>query len=290
MKSPYQMVFQQELLEIIENASRAFGFRMAILDADFREAAPLRHHPVSDYCRMIQHDLGLLESCRRNDRVQCEKARQGGKPHIYTCHAGLAEAIYPLLMDRSCIGYILVGQFRLEEGIPGGILKAAAPACREDLQKAHKSLEIYEKGRIDSVLKLLMVTVNYLLEHKIVSVRQNVLADKLREYVLENIERPISVEEVTRLLHRSISSINQSLKAVTGKSFKQFSLAVKMERAAELLLSSSQMTVAEVASRVGMEDPFYFSRIFHKHHGVSPRAYRTENRGGSDPSAQSASR
>lgn len=47
----------------------------------------------------------------------------------------------------------------------------------------------------------------------------------------------------------------------------------KVNRAAELLLTQS-MSVGEVASVVGYEDPYYFSRVFKKRFGYSPRDFR----------------
>jgi len=45
--------------------------------------------------------------------------------------------------------------------------------------------------------------------------------------------------------------------------------------AARALLGDTDLPVAEVARRVGIADPGYFSRLFGRTHGVSPRARRT---------------
>jgi transcriptional regulator GlxA family with amidase domain len=45
-------------------------------------------------------------------------------------------------------------------------------------------------------------------------------------------------------------------------------------RAVELLEQMPNRPVAEIARLVGFEDPFYFSRQFHKHIGHSPSASR----------------
>ncbi len=53
-------------------------------------------------------------------------------------------------------------------------------------------------------------------------------------------------------------------------------------RAAVSMLQNTSLTVAEIAKRVGFDDPYYFSRKFHRHFGVSPRAFRC---GGKDDAA-----
>jgi len=41
------------------------------------------------------------------------------------------------------------------------------------------------------------------------------------------------------------------------------------------LLGKTTMPVKEIALRIGYEDPLYFSRVFRKETGVSPRGFRT---------------
>jgi AraC-like DNA-binding protein len=52
----------------------------------------------------------------------------------------------------------------------------------------------------------------------------------------------------------------------------QMLLRLKMGRAAELLLHSD-MLIKQVADAVGFADPYHFSKIFKKVHGVSPRTF-----------------
>lgn len=274
MISAFEVVFQEELLNIFDHITRAFGFRVSVLDPSFREVAPLRLQPVCGYCRIVQEELNLLPACWENDRRQCLRAREENRIHYYTCHAGLAEAIYPLFVEKECIGFILVGQFRMDRGIPADLLRKAGPETAAELRRAYEELPAYDTEKLTSVLELLKITTKYIMEHRIVSVKQNLLADKLMAYIKERNHETPRVEEAAGAVHRSVSTVNQTLKAVTGKSFKQLSLSLKMEKAAELLLAYPHLAVAEVSRKVGIEDPFYFSRLFRKIHGLSPREYR----------------
>ena len=44
--------------------------------------------------------------------------------------------------------------------------------------------------------------------------------------------------------------------------------------AAKSLLVNSNISIGEISSRIGFDDQYYFSRIFKKMTGVSPRKYR----------------
>ena len=52
-----------------------------------------------------------------------------------------------------------------------------------------------------------------------------------------------------------------------------------MRKAAELLLNTNA-SVAEIALAVGLENEFYFSRLFKKRFSLPPSGYRREFRGG----------
>jgi AraC-like DNA-binding protein len=50
-------------------------------------------------------------------------------------------------------------------------------------------------------------------------------------------------------------------------------------RAKEMLLTTSY-TVAEIAGRVGFDNAAYFSHIFHREVGCTPRAFRAQRMSG----------
>ncbi len=56
---------------------------------------------------------------------------------------------------------------------------------------------------------------------------------------------------------------------------KQFVIRQRLQMASALMHESG-LTVAQIAARVGYEDPYYFSRLFRYHTGRSPRDYRRE--------------
>lgn len=64
----------------------------------------------------------------------------------------------------------------------------------------------------------------------------------------------------------------------TGYAPMDYFLRLKIQRAGQLL-DTSALRVAEVASEVGCDDAFYFSRLFKKITGQSPRDYRNVPKG-----------
>ena len=71
----------------------------------------------------------------------------------------------------------------------------------------------------------------------------------------------------------SRASLYTKFKRVSGVSPRQYREYAILRRAIPLL-ESLDLSIAEIAERVGMPDQYYFSTRFHKFSGFSPRAYR----------------
>jgi AraC family transcriptional activator of pobA len=84
-------------------------------------------------------------------------------------------------------------------------------------------------------------------------------------------------------LHMPPAALSRALSQVTGKGTKEHVLDRVMVEAARLL-RFTDLTVQQVALRVGYDDPLYFSRAFKRHFGASPMAYRDQSRGRTIPS------
>ena len=59
----------------------------------------------------------------------------------------------------------------------------------------------------------------------------------------------------------------------TGRTFPEYLTALRVERACGLLRNSS-LSISEIASAVGIDDYFYFGKVFKKATGISPGEYR----------------
>lgn len=86
--------------------------------------------------------------------------------------------------------------------------------------------------------------------------------------------RTIALSELARAAHMSPFHFTRRFKASTGFTPMEYLEKFRISRAQELILSHPGMSLKEVAAASGFGDPAYFSRIFHKRIGVSPREYR----------------
>ncbi|MCQ2432029.1 MAG: AraC family transcriptional regulator, partial [Clostridia bacterium] len=95
-----------------------------------------------------------------------------------------------------------------------------------------------------------------------------------KRQMADRIHQPITMEGLAERLHISRKYLSALFVRYEGIPPKQYLNRLRLERAAELL-SSTSYSITDVACSVGFPDVLMFSRFFHTHTGMSPTEYRT---------------
>lgn len=90
-------------------------------------------------------------------------------------------------------------------------------------------------------------------------------------------EEPVTAQDLARALGTSGRTLNRRLKEATGETPKQFIDRVRFETA-RMLLETTNCSVKQLAASSGYSDTASFRRAFYRHSGMTPAAYRTQNR------------
>ncbi|MGV3615102.1 MAG: helix-turn-helix domain-containing protein [Fimbriimonas sp.] len=98
-------------------------------------------------------------------------------------------------------------------------------------------------------------------------------------YVADNLNRPLTLEEIAAHVHVSPRHLTRLFTAFAGTSPLRYVMTARLDRASGLL-TGSDLPVKEIAERVGFGDVHHFTRCFARHFGVPPAAYRRGERGG----------
>ena len=110
-------------------------------------------------------------------------------------------------------------------------------------------------------------------ELEIVSLDEQLVKDATC-YVEDNLDNAdISVETMAEALAMSRVHLYKKLTSLTDLTPSEFIRQIRLQHA-EQLLRKSQLTVAEVAYRVGFNNPRYFSKYFKEMYGMMPSEYK----------------
>jgi AraC-like DNA-binding protein len=94
-----------------------------------------------------------------------------------------------------------------------------------------------------------------------------------RCFLLDHSAEPIDMRALAKRLGLSYSRFRSMFKAHTGAAPHQYQLDIRTNKARDLL-TGTNLTITEIADRLGFSSVYYFSRLFKKREGVSPRQYR----------------
>ena len=95
----------------------------------------------------------------------------------------------------------------------------------------------------------------------------------LRAYIDSHYGEDLSLSEMASRFYLSRYQISRLFKQVVGVNYQDYVLSVRMKEAARRLTYTDER-LYEIARAVGFDEPSYFSNVFKKTYGLSPRAFR----------------
>ncbi len=98
------------------------------------------------------------------------------------------------------------------------------------------------------------------------------LINAIQEYIDSNLNGKLQLNEVAEVFGLSPAYLSVLFKKSTESGFSEYVNTKKIDRAKEMLLSGD-MKIYEVADSLGFESAYYFSKVFKKVDGHSPREY-----------------
>lgn len=102
----------------------------------------------------------------------------------------------------------------------------------------------------------------------------NTLEARVERFVMTNLDRTMRMQEVADSVGLSYAYFSSLFKETVGVSFSQYLLRIRMQEA-HRLLGYAELSVEEVATRVGYKSPKHFSRVFHSYFNVRPSDLRS---------------
>ena len=96
---------------------------------------------------------------------------------------------------------------------------------------------------------------------------------KAVSYIMEKCTDKISLKKIAESLHTSPSYLSMLFKQEMGLTITDYLNQARIERSCELL-SKSTLSLLEISLQSGFEDQSYFSKVFKRINGITPKEYR----------------
>lgn len=219
-------------------------------DCYLEVAGKIYHASKGDLCLL---PAGMEQSYYLSDSQQMKK---------YWCHFGA-----------------MIGERQMSEVIASPVIVPVQD--REKIEKLFQKLVFhYEQRKALGVLQQRAILLELLYEYfsacDEITVCPSVYSKEfscIMDYIDAHYDQNIKLEELASLIHLQPNYFIKYFKKNFGDSPMKYVNKLRIEKAKKLLKESS-IPVAGIAKQVGIEDSYYFSRLFKKYAGVSPKSYR----------------
>ena len=140
-----------EIISLEDILKQLYAISGILIDVYDLEGHSVARYPDTGayFCSLVTRNSQGCERCGRDNREAFATVREEHKVHIYRCHMGLYEAVFPLYHYGRLAGYMMTGQ----------MLEKREGAAEEVMQKARQMNLGSEEEIAEGVKKLVRMRV-----------------------------------------------------------------------------------------------------------------------------------
>ncbi|MBC8766363.1 helix-turn-helix transcriptional regulator [Arenibacter sp. BSSL-BM3] len=144
-----------------------------------------------------------------------------------------------------------------------------------DFKKKNEELGLSAYMETHGILKILLS--RFIKDAHSQSPKSNVKKEfgMVLNHIHENLHEPLTVKHLAEFCHLNTDYFSRVFNENFGMRPNKYIQSKRIERA-QLLLLSTNNSLKQIAERVGLENPSYFTRIFKNHTGKTPGSFREE--------------
>ncbi len=231
----------------------------------------------SAFCSRVKSVPSLAAACNACEERAIQRAKEQKSAHVWRCHAGMNEYIYPVIKDDVLLGYFMIGQFRLtgETAPPfDHDFVEKMTLEREALMALYQQLPCIPDEKIQAARRLLHTISGYLYYKNLVQRREVPLVAQVERYISGHLTQPITIDDICGALTVSRSKLCHEVRREKGMTVVEMVNQARIEMVARRLERGESVKSAAFAS--GFSSVSYCSRVFSQYMGISPQRYQMD--------------
>ncbi len=199
-------------------------------------------------------------------------ASQHSRGFVHRCWKGLLEVAVPIEREGVHIATLLAGQWRDPDHSPASLSRLP-----KKWQAIYADAPIYNPERTERILHVLRALGQGLLslvDHQF-DLDQPAETRRLQilRFLKYHASTRVRLQDLARALHLSPSRTSHLVREELGQSFQNLLKTERTQRA-KVLLRSTDLPIREIGQRVGIDNEYYFNRLFKKMTGETPGQWR----------------
>ncbi len=253
------------------------GIRFVLFDTDFREMISYPKENC-DFCNLMKGCPKTRRKCNYADRRSFRECEKQNSLIIYKCHTGLVEAVIPLHENEKIIGYLMFGQITDNSDKSNLYDKTKIWAEKYNLdvnalRQGIANIPYRSDEQIHAAAKIMEACTSYIIYKELITPENDKIFDAAKAYIENNLHEDISIEQLCKELKIGRTKLYEIFRNELKMGISKYILRRRVHRAKKLL-KTTDLSISEIAHNVGFSDYNYFSRVYKKTYGKSPKHYR----------------
>lgn len=207
----------------------------------------------------------------------------GGTPHSYGASEEEPWSIYWIHFSGTLSAQFLPERVSPIEVKPGNLSRIAdrLGMFEEIMATLARGYEMDNLMYACSVFHHFLGSLRYLRAYRNIPTSAHADSNLLEtaiKFMTENLEKKLMLADIAKYTGYSSSQISLIFRQHTGLSPMDYFNRLRIRHACHLL-DFTNMKINQICYKIGISDPYYFSRLFHKVMGMSPKEYRKQEKG-----------
>lgn len=261
----------------------ATGVNICLIKAGFSEFSgissivALPSGTATGYCEKVKENEKAKRGCIASDCNILKKCTQSKKMEMHVCHAGLVDIAIPVMYGTRVLCYIIMGQMKKDADFESVKKNLYGVENLDELRRLYDELPLYDEEKIESIANLAVILAKHLLYENMLKLGYNKSIEKAIDYINENLTSEITIESLSKETGVSKNVLYENFRNIFNCTVNEYINNKRIERSIPYLMNSD-ISMDEIAQKVGFSSASYYSHVFKKKKGCSPVKFKNKSR------------